>query len=46
MISSKEKRQKWLENGISIENMPITQIHQVEEKKKYKEFNQKDEEKY
>lgn len=45
-ISSKEKRQKWLENGISIENMPITQIHQVEEKKKYKEFNQKDEEKY
>ena len=28
-ISSKEKRQKWLENGISIENMPITQIHQV-----------------
>lgn len=46
MISSKEKRQKWLENGISIENMPITQIHQVEENKKYKEFNQKDEEKY
>ena len=46
MISSKEKRQKWLENSISIENMPITQIHQVEEKKKYKEFNQKDEEKY
>lgn len=46
MISSKEKRQKWLENGISIENMPITKIRQVEEKKKYKEFNQKDEEKY
>ena len=46
MISSKEKRQKWLQNGISIENMPVTQIHQVEEKKKYKDLDQKDEEKY